>query len=236
MRIAICDDNGIDRSIISDFLHIYMTEKSVSAHFIEYESGVTLLFDVEDGNYYDLIFLDIYMARVHGMDIARQLREHGYSGKIVFITSTPDFAVDSYEVDAAGYLLKPHNYEKIRTLLDRIVDRASIGAFQVTVRGNIYSIPYKEIVFVESSNNICKLHRNDGIIYTVYQKLGDIEKQLDDPRFLRCHQSYIVNMRYIAKVGKQFELTTGEVVLIRQRNLKELRDTYLEYSKLNKKS
>ncbi len=231
MKIAICDDNIIDRGIISDFLHIYMEQKSISADLTEYESGVNLLYDVEDGCYYDIVFLDIYMSKIHGMDIARLLRERSYNGKIIFLTSTPDYAVDSYEVEAAGYLLKPHDYNKIRHLLDRIFDISDVGTFHFSVRNTVYSIPYGEIVYVESSNNVCILHKNDGTSYTIYQKLSEIEKQLDDNRFLRCHQSYIVNMSYISKADKQFELTTGDVVLIRQRNLKEIRDIYLEYFK-----
>ncbi len=235
MKIAICDDNRIDRSIISDFLHIYMEQKSISADLTGYESGVNLLYDVEDGCYFDIIFLDIYMSKIHGMDIARLLRELGYAGKIIFLTCTPDYAVDSYEVEAAGYLLKPHDYNKIRHLLDRIIDRTDVGTFRFTVRNTVYSIPYGELVYAESSNNVCILHKSDGTSYTVYQKLSEIEKQLNDSRFLRCHQSYLVNMSYIAKADKQFELTTGDVVLIRQRNLKELRSSYLEYSAKNNK-
>ncbi len=234
MKIAICDDNAIDRGIISDFLHIYMAERSVSARLTEYEIGVDLLYDVEDGCYYDLIFLDIYMSKVHGMDIARRLREHGYSGKIIFSTATADYAVDSYEVEAAGYLLKPHDYDKIRNLLDRILDRMNVGMFRFSVRNIVHNIPYSELVFVESKNNVCILHRSNGESYTIYQKLSEIEQQLDDDeRFLRCHQSYIVNLSYISKADKEFEMTTGDIVHIRQRNLKEMRNAYLKYAKKN---
>lgn len=230
MRIAICDDSMIDRSVIRDFLHTYMTEKSVPHTVTEYENGVNLVYDIEEGGYYDLVFLDIFMDQMLGMDIARKLRSVGYTGKIVFLTSTAEFAVDSYEVEASGYLLKPHDYEKLRSLLNRIVDRTSIGQFQVSVRNTIYSIPFAEIVYVESRNNVCILHRSDGREYTLYQKLSEVEAQLNDSRFLRCHQSYLVNMSYIAKADKQFELTTGDVVLIRQRSQKEIRRVYQEFA------
>lgn len=235
MKSAICDDSEIDRNIISDFLRTYTTEKSIPIQIAEYEDGVNLLYDVEDGKYYDLIFLDIYMAQIHGMDVARLLRKNKYSGKIIFLTSTSDFAVDSYEVDAAGYLLKPHDYNKIRNMLDRIFDRTDVGVFQFSVRNTVYNIPYSELVYVESSNNVCILHRSDGSSYTVYQRLSEIEEKLNDARFLRCHQSYIVNMSYISKADKQFELTTGDVVLIRQKSLKEIRNVYMEYCLKSKK-
>lgn len=230
MRIAICDDSQIDRNMIKDLLEIYMTGKSVSGSMTEYDNGVKLLYDIEDGVYFDLVFLDIFMDAVHGMDIARNLRKCGYSGKIIFLTSTAEFAVDSYEVEASGYLLKPHNYDKLCTLLDRIIDRTNIGQFQVSVRNTVYSIPFSEIVYVESRNNVCILHRSDSTEYTIYKKLSEIEAQLSDSRFLRCHQSYIVNMSYIAKADKQFELVTGDLVLIRQRSLKEIRSQYTDYA------
>lgn len=230
MRIAICDDSMIDRNVIRDFLHTYMTERSVPHAMTEYENGMNLVYDIEEGCYYDLVFLDIFMDQILGMDIARKLRSVGYTGKIVFLTSTAEFAVDSYEVEASGYLLKPHDYEKLRSLLNRIIDRTNIGQFQVSVRNTIYSIPFAEIVYVESRNNVCILHRSDGSEYTLYKKLSEVEAQLNDNRFLRCHQSYLVNMSYVAKADKQFELTTGDVVLIRQRSQKEIRKVYQEFA------
>lgn len=230
MRIAICDDNQIDRDIIKDFLHTYLTEKSIPNTMTEYENGMNLICDIEEGYYCDLVFLDIFMDHILGMDIARRLRSVGYTGKIIFLTSTAEFAVDSYEVEASGYLLKPHDYEKLRSLLDRLIDRTNIGQFQVSVRNTIYSIPFGEIVYVESRNNVCILHRSDGREYTIYKKLSEVGSQLNDSRFLRCHQSYLVNMSYIAKADKQFELTTGDVVLIRQRNQKEIRRAYQEFA------
>ncbi len=230
MRIAVCDDNQIDRDIIKDFLHTYMTEKSIPNTMTEYENGMNLIYDIEEGYYYDLVFLDIFMDQIQGMDIARKLRSVGYTGNIVFLTSTAEFAVDSYEVEASGYLLKPHDYGKLCGLLNRIIDRTNIGQFQVSVRNTIYSIPFGEIVYVESRNNVCILHRSNGKEYTIYKKLSEVESQLNESRFLRCHQSYLVNMSYIAKADKQFELTTGDVVLIRQRSQKEIRRVYQEFA------
>ena len=230
MRIAVCDDNQIDRDIIKDFLHTYMTEKSIPNTITEYENGMNLIYDIEEGRYYDMVFLDIFMDQILGMDIARKLRNVGYTGNIVFLTSTAEFAVDSYEVEASGYLLKPHDYEKLCGLLNRIIDRTNIGHFQVSVRNTIYSIPFGEIVYVESRNNICILHRSDGSEYTIYKKLSEVELQINESRFLRCHQSYLVNMSYISKADSQFELTTGDVVLIRQRSQKEIRRIYQEFA------
>lgn len=235
MRIAICDDSVLDREIIRDFLQMYTAERAISVTIEEYANGMQLVYDVEDGRFFDVIFLDILMDGLHGMDIARNLRKMDYNGKIVFLTCTADFAVDSYEVEAAGYLLKPHYYEKFCALFDRIAERMPRDGYRLLSRGRVVVVPYDEIVYVESCNNTCTLHRAGGAVYTIYKKLSEIEQALTDRRFLRCHQSFLVNMRYIAKADKQFELTTGDVVLIRQRSLREIRQTYLDYTTMEMK-
>ncbi len=229
MKIAVCDDNQIDRDLIKDLLRKYMSEKHITEVITEYENGMNLVYDIADGGYYDLVFLDIYMEESNGMDIARKLRSAGYTGKIVFLTSTAEFAVDSYEVEAVGYLLKPHDYSKLCSMLDRIIGKTSTEQFHFSFRNTIHSIPFNEIMYVESCNNICILHRSDCKEFTVHKKLNEIEEQLNDSRFLRCHQSYLVNMNYIAKADKQFELITGDVVLIRQRSQKQIRTTYQKF-------
>ncbi|MBR5512563.1 MAG: response regulator transcription factor [Ruminococcus sp.] len=229
MKIAVCDDNQIDRDVIKDLLRKYMSEKHIPEVITEYENGMNLIYDIADGGCYDIVFLDIYMEEIHGMDIARKLRSTGYTGKIVFLTSTAEFAVDSYEVEAVGYLLKPHDYSKLCSVLDRIIGKTSSEQFYFSFRNTIHSVPFNEIMYVESNNNICIIHRSDRKEFTVHKKLSEIEQQLNDSRFLRCHQSFLVNMNYIAEADKQFVLTTGDIVLIRQRSQKQIKKTYHEF-------
>ncbi|MGI5855408.1 MAG: LytR/AlgR family response regulator transcription factor [Candidatus Merdivicinus sp.] len=229
MRVAVCDDSPLDRGLITDLLRLYFAERSIRLDLVSYENGASLLDDVEDGKWYDVIFLDIYMNGPLGMEVARRLRALLYDGEIVFLTASADFAVDSYDVEAAGYLLKPHSYEKLCTVMDRIVQNFDISTYQIWRRSQSIRIPYSEILYVESCNSKCILHRKGHNTYVVYKRLSDIEEELDDCRFLRCHQSYLVNMDYIQQVDKQFQLTTGDLVHIRQRGLKAIRQIYLDY-------
>ncbi|MDY5037579.1 MAG: response regulator [Lawsonibacter sp.] len=113
MRIAICDDKALDRALIMDLLQQYLEDRSIRCELTGYEDGVTLICDMEDGLWFDAVFLDIYMRELLGIEVARRLRSLHYDGAIVFLTGTKKFAVDSYEVSAFGYLLKPHSVEKI---------------------------------------------------------------------------------------------------------------------------
>ena len=84
-------------------------------------------------------------------------------------------------------------------------------------------------MYVESSNSKCILHRVDGRTYNVYKKLGEIEAELDDARFLRCHQSYLVNMNYVSEADDSFLLQNGDKVLIRAKSKRMILQKLLEY-------
>ncbi len=229
MRVAICDDTPIDREIMMDLLHDYAIQKGIPIEIVEYERGMDLLYDMEDGSWFDLIMLDIYLGDTLGIHVAHRLREMQYNRSIVFLTASPEFAIDSYDVHADGYILKPHGYTKLSKVMDYITRNMDISVYQIRQRSTIIHIPLHEILYIESNNSKCILHRSTGKDYVIYKTLNQIEQELNDKRFLRSHQSYLVNMDYIQQVDKQFHLTTGDTVGIRQRTLKAVRQAYLDY-------
>lgn len=230
MNIAVCDDNLLDIELTVDLLEYYFSDKSVTLNIDRYKNGANLIYEVEDGQLYDIIFLDIFMDKLLGIDVAKTLRDINFNGEIIFLTSSSKFAVDSYDVQASGYLLKPLCYDKLEKTIDKTIHDFDINTYRVRRRSNFVLIPYNEIIYVESNNSKCILHRKSGEDYNIYKKLGEIEDELHDSRFLRSHQSYLVNMDYIIQAGSQFELSTGDSVLIRQRQLREIRTVYLDYS------
>ena len=118
--------------------------------------------------------------------------------------------------------------------MDRLTHDFDISAYQVQQWNRLILIPYNDIQYVESSNSKCILHSKGGATYNIYKRLDTIEQELNDPRFLRSHQSFLVNMDYIRQADKHFELLTGDIVSIRQRDLKAIRQQYLDY--IEKKS
>lgn len=231
MNIAICDDSSLARKSLTNLLEIYFSKKSMTYRIDQYDNGIELLYEVEDGRAYDVIFLDIFMEKLLGIEVAKKLRKLKYNGEIIFLSESSDFAVESYDVKASGYILKPLDYEKLCLSIDRTIHSIDVGTYHIRRRNSFIIVPYDEITYVESSNSKCILHRSNNEKYVIYKKLCEIENELNDKRFLRSHQSYLVNMDYIIGVSNQFELSTGESVLIRQRNLKEIRLAYLDYAK-----
>lgn len=236
MRIAICDDSALDRDIIQELVTYSFSQAQLHAELVPYDSGINLIDDIQDGMEFDIVFLDIYMDDHLGIDVARRLRQLDYPGEIVFLTASPDFAIDGYDVAAAGYILKPISVEKLNNIIDRIARNFDEHTYTIRQRSKVVRLPLRDILYAESSNNKCILHRTDGTDYTVYKKLDEIEAELNDKRFLRCSQSYLVNMDHIRQADKSFLLTSGDVVLIRQRDLRAIRQTYLDYAAEKKRS
>ncbi len=230
VRIAICDDSSLDREMICELVRSCFAQRRLRPEIVPYESGINLADDIEDGVWYDILFLDIYMTDHLGIDIAHKLRALGYEGQIVFLTASPDFAIDSYDVTAAGYILKPISVDKLNMVLTRIAKNFDEATYPLRQRSKVVRVPLEEILFVESSNTKCILHRQGGEEYTIYKRLDEIESELNDRRFLRCHQSYLVNMDHIRQADKTFVLSSGDEVTIRQRDMKAIRQAYLDYA------
>ena len=231
MNIAVCDDSAMDREMVCSLLSEVFEREEMQPvpNVSSYETGLVLLDDVRDGAWFDLVLLDIYMEDHLGIDVARKLREIGFAGSIVFLTASSDFAIDGYDVGAQGYILKPASLEKLADVIGRVMRGIREQTYPIKQRGSVHRVPLREILYIESINNRCILHRCGGQTYNIYKRLDEIESELPDKRFLRCSQSFIVNMDYIIKVDRSFYLSTGDIVLIRQRSLKAMQQAYYEY-------
>ena len=161
-----------------------------------------LLYDIQEGVDYNLIFLDIIMDELNGSDVAYKIRE----------TDT-----------------KPLSRTKAFSILDKVINIYETQKYPIHKNSAITYVPIDKILYVESDNSRCILHQKDGDCCTVYKKLDTIQAELPSSHFLRCHKSFLVNMDYIQSVDKEFTLVTGDVVAIRQRSLKDIRAQYLEY-------
>lgn len=229
-RIVLCDDVELERQILKELLELYFKEIGEEVSVVEYESGESLIADVEEGYLEaDLLFLDIYMKNMNGMETARKLREMKRNGPIVFLTASPDFAIESYEVEASGYLLKPYDAEKIKELTAHILKKDEKKRVAVKTRRQ-YRYPYTDdIRYIDSDRHAVTIHLTDGTEIVTQEKLGDIEKRIGEIRFLRCHQSFLVNMDYIRDVQEDFILDEESRVPIRVRGRKEIVDEYYNY-------
>ncbi len=229
MRVAICDGAREEGEYTASLLFRYGREQRQAFYMMRYVNARAFLDDVEDGILFDAVFLETELPDLLGVTVAQRLRAKGFMGQIVFVSHSAAYALESYEVNAVGYLLKPLQYDKLCRALSRIVSVDTARRFTVQYRARTHRIDYRDIAYVESDNARCRLYCHDGATYTVYKTLNAVEQELSDNRFLRCHQSYLVNMDYICRADKCFELMTGDTVPIRCHGLKAVRQLYMNY-------
>lgn len=194
----------------------------------EYVSAEQLLFQLEEApDGLDVLFLDIYMPGLNGMEAAKRLRELGVRTPVVFLTTSPDFAVESYDVAAFGYLLKPITATRLSGLIDKLEEQRKAKKYYVYRRGaSVRKLLYDEIVFAESRDHLLFIHLTNGEALEGSGRMDELEAAISDGCFLRTHQSYLVNMSHVAKAGEGFLMDGGQSVPIRKKNKKAICDQY----------
>lgn len=236
MHIIICDDDHyfsakLERDIKSCFLDSY---PETPLHFTIFEKGEELIASKEI-NTCDLIFLDIIMAGTNGIGTAQAIRQKDKKTPIVFCTSSPDYAITGYSVQAVGYLLKPYTKEQLSSILHSLHDMMGKVGKKITFMDGKTPCTFflDDIAAFESDGHDLLIHLAGGKEpVTIREKLSTVEESLaGDPRFLRCHQSFIINMDHISKImDKTFLLDTGYRILIRAKEWNKFVTTYTDYA------
>lgn len=231
-KIAICDDNELQRDILAELLNEYFRRIHQGVELIEYDSGETLAADMDDGDLHvELIFLDIYMDGMNGIDTAKKLRALNCSAEIVFLTASSEHALESYEVQASGYLVKPISIDKLTVLLDHLLGIGLRKRIEVKSRRQ-YRYPYvSDIMYIEGTGHKSSIYLADGSQITTTEKISTLSEMIDSELFIQCHQSYLVNMNYIADIDKDIVLSSGVCIPISVRRRTGTIETYHKFFK-----
>jgi two-component system, LytTR family, response regulator LytT len=229
LRIGICDDEEAALDELRRLTSDYGRERHISLDIHGFRAGDELLDELKAGTSFDVLFLDIYIGVDDGVEIARKIREFDKAACIVFATSSPDRALDSYSVRAIQYLVKPIGQESLAQAMDQ-----ALAAYppsmdkQVIIRnkqGN-YRIFLGDIVYAESDARVITVHTRSQGPMSFYERLDNFELQCGDRRFLRCHKSFLVNLDYVHSIVNNCALLeTGEEIRISM-NLSEAKEIF----------
>lgn len=226
MYIAICDDEKACRNTVVQLLQEYMAAKKIEYDIEEFSDGESLVASCKKRVQFDLIFLDVYMEELDGISTATELRELGYTAEIVFLTTSRDFAVESYRVSALSYLLKPGEKEELYQVLEKFL--GNYRPAKVQLEDCIFKV--SDLVYAESFDKKIALHFLDGSTQIVRAKFEELVFKLNYPNFLHCHRCYIVNLDYVRRIENGFFVTvTNENVLIRQKEIQTMKKIYFQY-------
>nr|DAM92198.1 MAG TPA: response regulator [Caudoviricetes sp.] len=230
MRIAICDDNQIEVDLFKEHISGFLRRKGDYRYEIsEYSAGYPLVEDVKEGKWYDVIVLDMVLEKENGLEIANRLRDIGYDGKIIFWTADDSHLQEAFDVGAMQYVVKGKEYGRMYSAINEILSHMRDEVLTFKTHGELHRLEYRQIEYVESKGRSCHIYTTDNQCFVTLGKLDDIEEELCDKRFLRCHQSFLVNMDHIQSVNENFIMESGDIVQIRRRNHNEIKDKYENY-------
>lgn len=229
-RIGICEDEQKERNMIMEKAEAFFEKENLHYSIQTYSSGDAILAEIEEeAAVFDLILMDIHLGTTNGFETAVKIRELNPQVPIAFLTACRDYAVESYDIGAVGYLLKPLQEQKLFTLLSRLTKDERPRSLSIKQRGRVRNLDYREIRYLESSGHRVMIHLVDGSKETIYAKLDELEARMNDDRFVRCHKSFLVNMDYVKEAIKDFEMEGGDIVAIRTHGRKDIIKAYQEY-------
>lgn len=218
MYISVCDDDEKERKILAAYLLKAVKKYNLSYRVVTFKSGEELLDFIEKGKSCPINFLDIFMHGVNGVELAEKILQKNQNAAVVFTTTSPDFMAEGFQLGVVHYLVKPIMYHHIETALNRCLRYVGKAEryIELSVDREIRKILFSRIVYVEFQNRYCLIHTEDGVLKS-YLRLSDLEKKLTDPRFLRCHRSFLVNLDYVSSMsGYSFILADGCSVPVRR--------------------
>lgn len=234
LKIAICDDEKVFRDNINKYVAAYLNEKEISYEIDTFSSGKEIIDLGIEIKQYNIIFLDINMDDVDGIVTAQKIREYSSEIYIVFVTAYINYSLEGYKVEAIRYLLKNNtNLEaSIRECMDAILHKMNLVVKKKKFKFNEgeKEINIDNILYIES-----KLHKlqfyimEDKIkIYNLYGTLNELENELKDFHFIRIHQSYLTNLKYIRSVKcYKVLLCNNQELLIPKARYKNVKDAFI---------
>jgi DNA-binding LytR/AlgR family response regulator len=235
MHIAFCDDNLDELSNITRQLNAYRTSRNLSCEYAVFPNGFELIAALERGKRFDIFCLDIIMPGFSGIEVAKAIREFDKAAPIVFFTSSPEFALESYSVRAVNYILKPITQEKLFHTFDELLERIPVkdeeDALVVKSSDGIQRILIPNLVYAEVLGRSVLYHLISGKVVACAEPFNPMcETLMKFGCFLRPHRSYIVNMRHIDAIeSSHIAMQDKSVVPIAQGKTKDVKQQYLSY-------
>ncbi|MBE5856840.1 MAG: response regulator transcription factor [Lachnospiraceae bacterium] len=239
ISIAICDDDLVFASGIETLVIRTARERCTEVSTDVYSDGNDLWKGIAAGSKYDIIYLDIEMDCLNGIDVAKKIREKDNNVILIYVSSYENYFIDLFEVEPFRFIKKPIDVGIFKNYFVKACERVmqSDAYFEYQFNKVLCRELLKNIIFFESMGRTIFIHSTDGTA-TFYGKLNQVEKQLSESRipFLRIHQSYLVNHRYIKNIsfscltlagGVKLQISEGRQRAIRSKYNELMREEFL---------
>ncbi len=223
IKTGICDDKKSSLTLLEDTISECLKELKTAAEIFTYDTGRDLLKSYEE---LDLIFLDMEMPEMDGIEIGKRLREKGFSGKIIMAGAGTERFKEAFTIDTFRFVSKPFQKEEImEALKDYIETKPGIKEITVHRKRNEYVFYQKDILYVYAVNSSIELCMKDGI-YRMEGSLSELEGILDSRLFYKISRQYIVNLKEISKYKDEKVMIQGTELKVSVRRKKDFEKAY----------
>ena len=235
LSIAVCDDDINELSNLVQLINLYRVAKNLSCEYTSFSNSLELVSTLEKGKRFDFYCLDIIMPGFSGIEVAKEIRMFDKTVPIVFFTSAPEFALESYSVKAINYVLKPISKEKLFITFDDLLEQMNAvkntDAFIIKSKSGIQKVLISNLTFAEVIGRNVQYHLLSGKVIECTEAFSSVCDKLMKYRcFIKPHRSFLVNMQYVDTIeNHQITLQTFSSIPVAQGKVKELKHQYLAY-------
>ncbi len=232
MRIAIVDDVASERGLLRTRLEKQAQLRHLNVHISEFSSGEDFLAAAKEQPF-TVLFLDIFMDGITGIETAAELRRFNPECLLVFTTSSADYALEGFRLRAMHYLVKPYGEEEIRDLLDEILHRIPTADKYIVMKanGSNMHLPFQDIVSAEHYAHQIHVKTTSGRTLVTRQSFAEFTAPLKtDDRFFVCSRGMIINLEHAADIdGSSFTMDDGSTAGISRNLTKAARQAFMDY-------
>lgn len=234
LKIGLCDDHPIFLEELSQILNQISSAHHIPVELTTFDSGESLLtFCTKHPHYFDILFLDILMTGMNGIQTASLIRKICSDVSILFVTSSKEYALDSYSVNAYSYILKPFSLPDIEPKLLELHEKIAFSKKNILcIKNNqdIYTLQLDHVIFFESNLRKITAFMKNGEQISFYNKMSKLEEEINNTLFLRCHRSFLVNLMYVKNlVGCDLLTITNHQLPISKKYITSSREAFTNY-------
>lgn len=232
IRIAIVEDEPTAAERLKECLNKFEREQNVAIKATEFSNGTSFLYSSE--KIFDLVFMDIDMPGMNGLDVSYKLREEDENIAIVFLTNLKQYAINGYKVNALDFLVKPLTYLSFETVMKKFLKHMQknepSGKLFIKSSYCMKRVLIDDIDYIDVYLHGITIHQRNGEEEKTWGNLSDYEKLLPTDRFVKCSGHCIVNLDCVKKIeGTELTLESGQKISVSRNKKAELITAFMRY-------